>query len=63
MEENKEEQVTSISKFRTLEEIAEFWDTHSLTDYTDQIREVEIEVRASHRRVTLDPKVFGSNTE
>jgi len=63
MEENKEEQVTSISKSRTLEEIAEFWDTHSLTDYADQIREVEIEVRASHRRVTLDPKVFGSNTE
>jgi len=63
MDESKAALVTSISQSRTLEEIAEFWDTHSLADYADQIREVEIEVRASHRRVTLDPKVFGSNTE
>ena len=41
--------VTSLSKSRTLEEIAEFWDTHSLADYADQIREVEIEVRLGHR--------------
>jgi hypothetical protein len=41
--------VTSISKAQTLEEIANFWDTHSLADYADQIREVEIEVRLDHR--------------
>lgn len=32
MKENKDEQVTSISKARTLEEIADYWDTHSLAD-------------------------------
>ena len=51
MNENKEEQVTSLSKSRTLEEIAEFWDTHSLADYADQVSEVEFEVRASRHRV------------
>ncbi len=61
MEENKEERVTSISKSRTLEEVAEFWDTHSLADYAGQVSEVEFEVRASRRcRVTLDPEVFGN---
>jgi predicted nucleic acid-binding protein len=54
-----EDKVTSISQARTLEEIADFWDTHSLADYWDQTREVEFEVRAKRRRrVTLDPDVY-----
>ena len=36
---------TSISKARSLEEIADFWDTHSLADYWDQTHEVTFEVR------------------
>jgi len=32
MGENKKTQLTTISKARTYEEIAEFWDTHSLAD-------------------------------
>jgi hypothetical protein len=56
---NSQEPMTSISKARTLEEIADFWDTHSLADYWDQTHEVEFEVRAQRRRrVTLDPEVF-----
>jgi hypothetical protein len=56
---NSQEPITSISKARTLEEIADFWDTHSLADYWDQTHEVEFEVRAQRRRrVTLDPEVF-----
>ena len=52
-------QVSGISKARTLEEIAEFWDTHSLADYWDQTHEVEFEVRAKRRRrVTLDPDIY-----
>jgi hypothetical protein len=59
MSENNDTQVTSISKARTLEEIAEFWDTHSLADYWEQTREAEFEVRAKRRRrVTLDPEVY-----
>jgi hypothetical protein len=50
---------TSISKARTLEEIADFWDTHSLDDYWDQTHEVAFEVRAQRRRrITLDPEVY-----
>lgn len=59
MDEDNPEQLTSISKARTLEEIAEFWDTHSLADYWDQTHEVEFEVRAKRRRrVVVDPDVF-----
>jgi uncharacterized protein YfaS (alpha-2-macroglobulin family) len=51
--------LTSISKAKSIEEIAEFWDTHSVADYWDQTYEVEFEVRAKRRRrVTLDPDVF-----
>ncbi|WP_089727485.1 CopG family antitoxin [Candidatus Thiosymbion oneisti] len=50
---------TSISKARSLDEIADFWDTHSLADYWDQTYEVTFEVRAQQRRrVTLDPDVY-----
>jgi hypothetical protein len=56
---SKETQLSSISQARTLEEIGEFWDTHSLVDYWDQTREVEFEVRAKRRRrVTLAPEVY-----
>jgi len=48
-----------ISKASTLEEIAEFWDTHSLADYWDETHEVTFEVRAERRRrITLDPEVY-----
>ena len=54
-----ENRVSSISQARTLEEMADFWDTHSLADYWDQTHEVEFEVRAKRRRwVVVDPEVF-----
>ena len=49
MNEDKEVREASISKAKTLEDIAEFWDTHSLADYWDETREVEFEVRAKRR--------------
>lgn len=59
MKENRDEQVTSISKARTLEEIADFWDTHSLDDYWDETHEVAFEVRMQQRcRVTLTPEIY-----
>ncbi len=46
-------------QFDSDEAAADFWDAHSLSDYWDQTREVEIEVRAQRRRrVTLDPEVW-----
>ena len=57
MKENNDTKTSSISKGRSLEEIAEYWDTHSLADHWEQTHEVEFEVRAP-RRITLDPKVY-----
>ena len=59
MSENDDTQTTSISKAHSLEEIADFWDTHSLDDYWEQTHEVAFEVRAKRRRrVTLDPDLY-----
>lgn len=59
MSENDKTPTTNISKARTLDEIADFWDTHSVADYWDETEEVEFEVRAvRRRRVTLDPDVY-----
>ena len=61
MKENEVARETSISKAKTLEDIAEFWDTHSLADHWDESREAEFEVRAKRRRrVTLDPEVYSA---
>ncbi len=54
MKESEDTQVTSISKAQTLEEIADFWDTHSLADYWDQTEKVEFELRVQHRRRVTD---------
>ena len=59
MNENDDPQLTPISGARTLEDIAEFWDTHSLSDYWDKTHEVEFDLRAQRRRrITLDPQVY-----
>lgn len=59
MNENDDAQLTPVSKARTPEEIAEFWDSHSLADYWDETHEVEFDVRARRRRrITLDPEVY-----
>ncbi|MGH2593504.1 MAG: CopG family antitoxin [Anaerolineae bacterium] len=34
-----------VPEFETLEEIAEFWDSHSTADYDDLTHQVEFEVR------------------
>ena len=59
MKENKDEQVAGISKARTLEEIADYWDTHSLADHWDATHEVNFEVRMQRKcRVTLTPEIY-----
>lgn len=59
MSENKNTPRTSISQAKTLEEIGEFWDTHSLDDYWHETREAEFNVRANQRkRITLEPKIY-----
>jgi hypothetical protein len=58
--ESKEaKQQTPISKASTYEEVAEFWDTHSLADFWDETEEVEFDIRAKRRRrLTIDPDVY-----
>jgi hypothetical protein len=59
MGENDNPRLTSISKAKSLEEIADFWDTHSLDEYWDQTHKVVFEIRARpRRRVTLDPDIY-----
>ena len=59
MSENNVQQLTSISKASTYEEIGEFWDTHSLADYWDQTYEVEFEVRIPrHHRISIEADLF-----
>jgi len=59
MNESKNTQIGSISQAKTLEEIGEFWDTHSLDDYWEETREAEFEVRAERkRRITVEPKIY-----
>jgi len=59
MKKNKDEQITSISKAGTLEEIADYWDTHSLADHSDETHEVNFEVRMQRKcRVTLTPEIY-----
>ncbi len=56
MSENK---TTNISKAQTIEEIASYWDTHSLADYWEETEEIEFEVRAKRRRrITLSPEIY-----
>ena len=47
MNENSDTETSSISKARTPEEIADYWDSHSLDNHWDQTHEVEFEVRVS----------------
>jgi hypothetical protein len=51
MSTNKKKIIESIpDEFASIDEAAEFWDTHSLADYWDQTQEVEIEVLAPRRQ-------------
>jgi hypothetical protein len=46
---------------KTIEEIAEFWDTHSLADYWDQTEPAEFEISPDLRRrylVAVDPDLL-----
>ncbi|HRJ44144.1 MAG: BrnA antitoxin family protein [Caldilineaceae bacterium] len=56
----QDDTVSSISGARTLEEMADFWDTHSLADFDDQTYEVEMTFEPSARRsvVTIEPELM-----
>jgi predicted DNA binding CopG/RHH family protein len=52
------ERASRIPEFRTCEEEAEFWDTHDVTDYLDELRPVRMSFArhlSSSMTVRLDP--------
>lgn len=51
---------SSISHSHTLEEMADFWDSHSLADYDKQTYEVEMTFEPSARRtvVHIEPELM-----
>jgi predicted HicB family RNase H-like nuclease len=53
MDENKTKDLLP-EEFDSIEEAAEFWDSHSLADYWHETKEVQIDVRATRKqRVAL----------
>lgn len=54
------DKVGSISGSHTLEEMADFWENHSLADYDDQTYEVEMTFDPSARRtaVVIEPELM-----
>jgi hypothetical protein len=48
-----EDRVSSISHSRTLDEMADFWDSHSLADYDEQTYKVEMTFDPAARRSTV----------
>lgn len=43
-----------IPDFKSLEEAADYWDTHSFADYFENTEPVEIEVRLPRHKIMLD---------
>ena len=59
MKETDNAQRTTISKAQSLNEVAEYWDEHSLADHWDQTQEAQFEVRAARRRrIAVDPEIY-----
>lgn len=60
MGKNKQQTGSSISHSTTLEEMAEFWDTHDTTDYLDQFEDIDIVVTMRPRhRIVIEEETFG----
>lgn len=54
------DRASTVSQSHSLEEMADFWDTHSLADYDDQTYEVEMSFEPSARRtvVAIEPDLL-----
>lgn len=59
------DQLSSLSKSRSLEAMADFWDTHDATDFDTQTHEVEMEfdLKASRHYIAIDPDVLAEVRE
>ena len=50
----------SISKARSYEEMAEFWDSHDVTEFEGRMKEVhfDVEIESRHHYVGVDPQLM-----
>ena len=51
---------TKIPQTDSIQELADFWDTHDLTDFEDELEEVNESVFDSIVSVQLDPEEFAA---
>ena len=64
MNERNREGRSSISGAGSIEEIGEFWDSHSLADYAEKTAEVSFDLRARRRRrIIPDPELYPSSKQ
>lgn len=65
MRKNNKERDPIPEHFNSIEEAAEFWDSHDLADYWDLTREVEFEVDIQRRvfLTALEPELAKKLTE
>jgi predicted HicB family RNase H-like nuclease len=60
MERNKTKRDSVPTQFKTIDELAKFWDTHDTENYPENWREASVTVRMKIRkypRIVLDPLV------
>jgi len=50
------------NEFRSEEEAAEFWDTHSITDYEEFLEPVglEVDLKRRHFEIEVDEEIFSA---
>lgn len=65
MEKNKQLVRDPIPEFETLEDIADFWDTHSTADYDDLTHEAQFDIRlpSQQESVTILPELEKTLTD
>ena len=59
---SRKKKVNKIPEFKTRQEEAEFWDTHSFTDFLDELKPVKVRVAknlSSGITIRFDPKTLG----
>jgi len=56
----KVQDIISISQSRSIDEMAEFWETHDATDYDDRTHGVtmEFDLGTHHHYIAVDPELL-----
>ena len=60
MAKNKKRRDPIPQNFKSIEELQEFWDTHSVADYDDQFKDVhfDVDIRSRINLVAVEPTLM-----